>query len=73
MFDDGAERRFRLKLARRDEFCRLIVTASSDSILTAVPRVPELFDPPEVDCSSGTEQWVLAYRLQADRGARTTR
>ncbi len=66
MFDDGVERRFRLKLASRDQYGRLVVTASSDSILTTAPRPPELFDPPEFNSASTIEQWVLAYRLQSE-------
>lgn len=63
MIDGGVERRFRLKLASRDRYGRLVVTASSDSILTNAPRPPELFDPPELVAASTIEQWVLAYRL----------
>lgn len=66
MHDADIERRFRLKLAARDQYGRLVVTASSDSILAVAPRLPELFDPPELKSPSSIEQWVLAYRLHGD-------
>lgn len=43
--------------------------ASSDSILTNVPMPPTLWDPPELEVPTTTEQWVLAYLL--DESTRT--
>lgn len=62
---EGVERRFRLRRAKRDARGTLVVTTSSDSILTLTAQDPTLFDdedtlsapPPDL------EQWVIAYLL----------
>ena len=59
---DGTERRFRVKRAKRNGLGKLIVTASSDSILTMVIPPPSLFDE-EGAAPHTAEQWVLAYLL----------
>lgn len=61
----GVERRFRMRKARRNRRGNLVVTVSSDSMLTLIARDPTLFDdeatrnapPPKI------QQWVLAYLL----------
>lgn len=59
----GVERRFRLKQAVFDRYGRLVVTASSDSILTPQPRPATLWDQePDTEVST-FQQWVLAYTL----------
>lgn len=59
----GIERRFRFKNATLDKYGRLVVTASSDSILTPQPRPATLWDPEEASTARAFEQWVLAYLL----------
>ncbi|HEY7873918.1 MAG TPA: hypothetical protein VIG64_02230 [Actinomycetota bacterium] len=69
---DGIERRFRLRSARKNRFNSLIVTSSSDSVLTPDENRPKLFDDDEVDeigPSDVFEQWVIAYLL--NRGTHT--
>ncbi len=67
---DDIERSFRLRRARRDAYGRLLVTVSSDSLLTTRAKDPTLFDDEKGDSfSRGFEQWVLAYEMQP--GTRT--
>jgi hypothetical protein len=62
---EGVERLFRLKRATRDQDGRLVVKASSDSLLTHRARALKLFDDDgqPYEPPSRTEQWVLPYLI----------